>query len=439
MTGSVNGTNIFLNDPQNLSGFSQVLEELPSVGATPTVTYTLGSQIISQKKSGTVSHLMADGHGSTRLLTGSTGAISDRYTYDAYGKALDFTFGTLTPPTTRLLYCGEQLDPDLQQYYFRARYYNPTVGRFGAMDQVDGSPNDPLSLHKYAYTQNNPVNMRDPSGNESLVELTISFGIQSMLAINPYDIAVGYLGTKLTTEGVNAGKSLQQIEGQDARPNVDTATIIVHGVAGHKNGWSKPFQANLGPIPRKPVWNPPLNHDFFEFDWGGFSLDSIPLTLIPIQSVHQMAFVHLQMAQMLVWMKGYGNIDIISHSWGTALSYDLMNSGGIEMHDWVTMGSPLKSTTDKPVWNTGRWINYYSLNDPVTHFEVYPPFPSFAGMRNNVLRSAKRLGVDKDGLTADPNVTLNHRPYSMGGFLLGEHSAYWDYIPVLSDLRLDLQ
>ena len=177
MTGSVNATNLFLNDAQNLSGFSQVLEEVPSAGATPTVTYTLGSQIISQKKSNTVSHLMPDGHGSTRLLTGTNGAISDRYTYDAYGKALDFTTGTLTPLSTKFLYTGEQFDADLQQYYLRARYYNPTVGRFSVPDQLDGTPNDPLSLHKYAYTQNNPVNSRDPSGNETLVSLTISMTI----------------------------------------------------------------------------------------------------------------------------------------------------------------------------------------------------------------------------------------------------------------------
>jgi len=50
MSGSVNATNIFLNDPQNLTGFSQVLEELPRAGAAPTATYTLGSQIISQEK-----------------------------------------------------------------------------------------------------------------------------------------------------------------------------------------------------------------------------------------------------------------------------------------------------------------------------------------------------------------------------------------------------
>jgi len=48
-----------------------------------------------------------------------------------------------------------------------------------------------------------------------------------------------------------------------------------------------------------------------------------------------MALVHLQMAEFLVWMNGYANIDIISHSWGTTLSYDLMNNSGIEVHDWL--------------------------------------------------------------------------------------------------------
>src|SRR5207249_6320432 len=373
-------TKIFLNDPQNLTGFSQVLEELPVAGATPTATYTLGSQNVSQEKSGTVSHLMPDGRGSTRLLTGSTGAISDRYTYDAYGLPLDFQPGVLNLPRTTMLYAGEQLDPTLRQYYLRARYYNPTVGRFGAIDQVDGAPNDPLSLHKYAYTQNNPVNLRDPSGNESLIDLSFAVSIQFKLQMG-YFAGVGYLGSKLGTEALNANKSIWQIDEQDASPDVDTATIIVHGVSGHPQGWSLGFQQDLksesgqgshqkGGARGGVIGGPPLNQDFYEFDWGGFSIFGIPLTLVPIKSVHQMALVHLQMAQMLVWMKGYANINLISHSWGTTLTYDLQNSGGIEMQHWVTMGCPLKTPTVKPFWNMGKWINYYSWADPVMHFEL---------------------------------------------------------------------
>ena len=140
-----------------------------------------------------------------------------------------------------------------------------------------------------------------------------------------------------------------------------------------------------------------------------------------------MAFVHLQTAQMLVWMKGYSDINIISHSWGTTLSYDLLNSGGIEMHDWVTMGSPLKSSTDKPVWNTGKWFNYYSMNDPIVYFEMYPPFSSLP---------SKGLG-----LPADPNVGMaNQRPHNMGkDWWFLEHTAYWKDGYVLGNLRNDLQ
>ena len=97
MAGRWNQTTVFLNDPQNLTGFSQVFEELPSVGAAPRVSYTLGSQVISQEKGGTNLYLMADGHGSTRLLTETNGAISDRYSFDAYGLPLKFQPGVLEP------------------------------------------------------------------------------------------------------------------------------------------------------------------------------------------------------------------------------------------------------------------------------------------------------------------------------------------------------
>jgi RHS repeat-associated protein len=350
-----------------------------------------------------------------------------------------------------MLYSAERFDSDLQQYYLRARYYNPTVGRFGAQDQVDGTPNDPLSLHKYAYCQNNPVNGRDPSGNETLVSLTMSMAIGVSIQLLNNAPAL-YIGGKLMTEGARAGESLEQIEGQDATPGVDTATIIVHGVNGMWNGqptgWSKDFQADLQApngtssrqVPGQKVAGSGLNQDFYEFDWAGFSFSGVGL--IPIRSVHQMAFIHLQMAQMLVWMKGYDKMNIISHSWGTTLSYDLMNSGGIEMHDWVTMGSPLKTSTDKPVWNTGNWINCYSVKDWVTHFEIYPPFPSIGesavGSARGIYRGSQ--GIFGDGLTVDQAVDLQ-RPYSMGHNIWGlaEHTAYWSWLPCVNDLRRDLQ
>ncbi len=116
---------------------------------------------------------MYDGHGSTRQLVNNTGAtVLEDYSYDAYGVMLGGNPGSASnpdAPATNLLYAGEQFDIDAQQYYFRARYYDPLNGRFNRMDDFAGSTQDPQSLHKYLYCHANPVNNVDPSGQLSEV------------------------------------------------------------------------------------------------------------------------------------------------------------------------------------------------------------------------------------------------------------------------------
>jgi hypothetical protein len=53
-------------------------------------------------------------------------------------------------------------------YYLRARYHNPDTGRFWSTDNYEGDNSDPASLHKYTYSQNNPVNGCDPSGHDEI-------------------------------------------------------------------------------------------------------------------------------------------------------------------------------------------------------------------------------------------------------------------------------
>lgn len=53
-----------------------------------------------------------------------------------------------------------------------ARWLNPNTGRFQTMDSYDGDLEEPQSLHKYTYAQNNPVNNTDPSGQFTVAEVT---------------------------------------------------------------------------------------------------------------------------------------------------------------------------------------------------------------------------------------------------------------------------
>jgi len=79
------------------------------------------------------------------------------------------------------LYSGEQFDPDLNLHYNRARYLNVSTGRFWTMDMFEGDLQSPLSLHRYLYVEDEPINRRDPSGRESIAELDISSAIDQTL------------------------------------------------------------------------------------------------------------------------------------------------------------------------------------------------------------------------------------------------------------------
>ncbi|MCM1126201.1 MAG: RHS repeat-associated core domain-containing protein [Lachnospiraceae bacterium] len=58
------------------------------------------------------------------------------------------------------MHTGQQYDQETGQYYLRARYYNPTVGRFIQEDTYRGD-----GLNLYAYCGNNPVAYYDPDGH----------------------------------------------------------------------------------------------------------------------------------------------------------------------------------------------------------------------------------------------------------------------------------
>ncbi len=103
---------------------------------------------------------MYDGHGSTRQTVDNSEAVTDAFSYDAYGVLL----GNPATTTTNLLYTGEMYDSQSDSYYLRARYYFPSTGTFNRSDPFQGNNQDPQSLHKYLYCHANPINGVDPSG-----------------------------------------------------------------------------------------------------------------------------------------------------------------------------------------------------------------------------------------------------------------------------------
>ena len=63
----------------------------------------------------------------------------------------------------------------------RARYYDPTLGRFITEDSYPGEANDPLSLNLYTYAHNNPINLFDPTGHWAESDSKYSTTVQAEL------------------------------------------------------------------------------------------------------------------------------------------------------------------------------------------------------------------------------------------------------------------
>ena len=101
-----------------------------------------------------------DGLNSITDLTDSSGSTVQSYAYDVWGNVLQQT-GTIE---NSFVFTGRERDSETSLYYYRARSYEPQIGRFLQKDPLGGDQGKNL----YPYVQNNPVNRIDPSGKADI-------------------------------------------------------------------------------------------------------------------------------------------------------------------------------------------------------------------------------------------------------------------------------
>jgi len=174
--GQGNGAEQTLYTLDNNRSYAQVITEVTN--GVESVTYTYGDDLVSQNRSNEINTYHYDGLGSTRALSNNAGALTNTYDYDAFGKTLNQNGTT----QNNYLFTSEQYDPNLDQYYLRARYYNQGIGRFTQMDTWMGMNDDPITLNKYLYGNADPVNNIDPTGNFSMASISVGMNGGAMMA-----------------------------------------------------------------------------------------------------------------------------------------------------------------------------------------------------------------------------------------------------------------
>ena len=132
------------------------------------------------------------------------------------------------------LYAGEQYDEGLEQYYLRARYYDPSAGRFTQMDEWAGKQFDPITLNKYTYANSDPANWTDPSGHFGLSSIGAALRVNGILTSSATTVGRSVLMRAMTGR---AGKEAFGIVGEEiiALAQQSLLNILIAEAAGIKN------------------------------------------------------------------------------------------------------------------------------------------------------------------------------------------------------------
>ena len=132
---------------------------------------------------------------STRILSDGTGTEAVAFRYSPFGELVE---GQASGVFNPLLYIGRRFDPSINAYDFRARAYDPRLGRFLQRDPagtVDGS-------NLYRYAGDNPLTYTDPTGTvRQQVRADVSYSHRDIASTNytlkgryeyPDDLTLGF-------------------------------------------------------------------------------------------------------------------------------------------------------------------------------------------------------------------------------------------------------
>jgi len=215
---TVSGTStVYVTDADN----REVLEYNGSTGAIQAwYAYGIGSNEVLNRMnvtSSTRQTLIPDNHGSIAATLDSSTGTTTKIGYQTYGEHPSLSSGSFN-------YTAQRFDPETSGsasqpsglYYYRARMYSPSLGRFLQVDPIgyDGG------MNLYAYVNDDPLNRTDPSG-KCIEDLCIVEGAAVVEAVEtaPVWVPIVVAGAKAAAGFVigYGGAELSGVQSQGGR------------------------------------------------------------------------------------------------------------------------------------------------------------------------------------------------------------------------------
>ena len=122
--------------------------------------YAGGVRVAMRTGASSLTWLVGDHLGSTSLAVNAGDGLSTTKGYKAWGED---RFGSVP---TNYQYTGQYKErPAIGLYYYGARWYDSSLGRFSQADTVIPDPHNSLDYDRYQYVRSNPLKFTDPTGH----------------------------------------------------------------------------------------------------------------------------------------------------------------------------------------------------------------------------------------------------------------------------------
>ncbi len=194
---TIGGTTQYLYDGAN------PVQEISGTSASANLLTGGEDEYLQRTDSAGARSFLTDALGSTLALADSTGALQTQYTFEPFGNTS--TTGTAT--ANSFAYTGRELDAT-GLYFYRARYYNPALGRFISEDPLGFGSGD---TNLYSYVGNRPLDYNDPSGKTPAVvaiPVLLGAGEGVLAATGVGAVVVGLTGLAIY-DGIQAANLIQ--------------------------------------------------------------------------------------------------------------------------------------------------------------------------------------------------------------------------------------